>query len=158
MLRKNLALGRSLTGPKDKTIRLTFTFTSLPDRSGRNRGIRVRGGDELGTDRNQRVLPPTHSSAANERHLQSHPYSNQKLGNAIKVQRLLNSSRPSRGDPFPPVLVMEAAENHASHNLVVFGKGMFVVILQRWGYRGTFRNPRSEAQMRPPLVVMSNPL
>ena len=51
---------------------------------------------------------------------------------------LLNSSRPSRGDPFPPVLVMEAAENHASHNLAVLGKGMFVLILQRWEYRGTF--------------------
>ncbi len=99
--------------------------------------------------------------AANERHLQSRPYSNQKLGrrgDAIKVQRLLNSSRPSRGDSFPPVLVMEAAENHASHNLAVLGKGMFVVILQRWEYRGTFRNPRSEAQMRALLVVMSNPL
>jgi len=43
-------------------------------------------------------------------------------GDAIKVQRLLNSSRPSRGDSFPPVLVMEAAENHASHNLAVLGK------------------------------------
>ncbi len=85
--------------------------------------------------------------AANERHLQSRPYSNQKLGRRDqKVQRLLNSSRPSRGDSFPPVLVMEAAENHASHNLAVLGKGMFVVILQRWEYRGTFRNPRSEAQ------------
>jgi hypothetical protein len=26
--------------------------------------------------------------------------------------------------------VMQAAENHASHNLAVLGKGMFVVILQ----------------------------
>jgi hypothetical protein len=77
---------------------------------------------------------------------------------AIKAQCPLSSSRPSRGDPFPPVFVMEAAENHASHNLAVMGKGMFVVILQRWEYRGTFRNPRSEAQMRAPLVVMSNPL
>ena len=51
---------------------------------------------------------------------------------------------------------MEAAENHASHNLAVLGKGIFVVILQRWEYRGTFRNPRSEAQIRAPLVVMSN--
>ena len=38
-------------------------------------------------------------------------------GGAIKVHRLLNSSWPSRGDPFPPALVMEAAENHASHTL-----------------------------------------
>jgi hypothetical protein len=96
--------------------------------------------------------------AANEKHLQSRPYSNQILGRAIKVQRLLNSSWPSRGDLFPLVLVMESAENHASHNLAVLGKGMFVVILQRWEYRGTFRNPRSEAQMRAPLVVISNPL
>jgi hypothetical protein len=50
---------------------------------------------------------------------------------AIKVQRLLNSSCPSRGDPFPPVFVMEAAENRASQNLAVLGKGMFGVILQR---------------------------
>jgi hypothetical protein len=68
------------------------------------------------------------------------------------VQRLLNSSCPSRGDLFPPVLVMEAAENHASHNLAVLGKAMFVLILQRWEYRGTFRNPgdgRKEARPRP---------
>ena len=74
------------------------------------------------------------------------------------MQRLLNSSCPSRGDPFPPVFVMEIAENCASPNLAVLGQGMSVVILQRWEYRGTFRNPRSEAQMRAPLVVMSNPL
>jgi hypothetical protein len=40
----------------------------------------------------------------------------------------------------PPVLVMEAAENHASRNLAVLGKGMFVVILHRWEYRGTFNS------------------
>ena len=96
--------------------------------------------------------------AANERHLQSRPYSNQNWGDATKVQRLLNSSWPSRGDPFPPVLVMETAENRASHDLAVSGEGMSVVILQRWEYRGTSRNPRSKAQMRAPLVVMSNPL
>ena len=69
--------------------------------------------------------------AANERHLQSRPNSNQKLGRPIKVQRLLNSSCPSRGDPLPPVLVMEAAENFASRDLAVLGPGMFVVISQR---------------------------
>ena len=42
-------------------------------------------------------------------------------GDAIKVQHLLNSSCPSRGDPFPPVLVMEAAENHASHKHLLLG-------------------------------------
>src|SRR5207248_11104495 len=65
-------------------------------------------------------------------------------GDAIKVQRLLNSSRPSCGDSFPPVFVMEAAENHASHNLAVLGKGMFVVILQSLEYRGMYSNPRSD--------------
>ena len=96
--------------------------------------------------------------AANERHLQSRPYSNQKLGrrdqSAVSSELFLSS----RGDPFPPVLVMEAAENHASHNLAVLGKGMFVVILQRWEYRGTFGNPRSEAQMRASLVAVHHPL
>lgn len=52
-------------------------------------------------------------------------------GNAIKAQRLLNSSGPSRGDPFPPVFVMETAENCASHDLAVWGEGMPVVTLQR---------------------------
>ena len=59
--------------------------------------------------------------AANERHLQSRPYSNQKLGRRDQVQRLLNSSRPSRGDPFPPVFVMEAAENRTSRDVAVLG-------------------------------------
>jgi hypothetical protein len=44
--------------------------------------------------------------AANERRLQSRPSATRNWGDAIKVQRLLNSSRPSRGDSFPPVLVM----------------------------------------------------
>jgi hypothetical protein len=63
---------------------------------------------QIGTNE---FLPQLIRLAANERHLQYRPYS---WGDAIKVQRLLNSSCPSRGDPFPPVLVMEAAENHAS--------------------------------------------
>ena len=33
---------------------------------------------------------------------------------------------------------METAENRASRNLAVLGKGIFVVILQRWEYRGTW--------------------
>ena len=96
--------------------------------------------------------------AANESTYSPARTATRNWGDAIKVQRLLTSSCTSRGDPFPPVPVMEAAENHASPNLAVLGKGMFVVILQRWEYRGTFRNPRSEAQMRAPLVVMRNPL
>jgi hypothetical protein len=106
-----------------------------------------RGGDELGTDGNQEFFPQLIRLAANERHSPART-ATRNWGDAIKAQRLLNSSWPSRGDPFPPVLVMEAAEHHASHNLAVLGKGMFVVTLQRWEYRGTFRNPRSEAQMR----------
>jgi len=47
------------------------------------------------------------------------------------VQRLLNSSRPSRGDSLPPVLVMEAAENRASRDFAALGEGMSVVTLQR---------------------------
>jgi hypothetical protein len=66
--------------------------------------------------------------AANERHLQPARTATRNWGDAIKVQRLLNSSCPSRGDPFPPVLVMDTAENHASHNLAILGKGMFVEI------------------------------
>ena len=124
VLRKNLALARSLTGPRDKTIRLTFIQTSLPERSGRNRGIRVRGGDELGQIGTNEFFPQLIRLAANEKHLQSRPYSNQILGRAIKVQRLLNSSWPSRGDLFPLVLVMESAENHASHNLAVLGRNV----------------------------------
>ena len=99
-------------------------------------------------------FPPTHSSRCKRKAPTVPPVQQPEIGgDAIKVQRLLNSSWPSRGDPFPPVLVMETAENHASHNLAILGKGMFVVILQRRGYRGTFGNPRSEAQMRAPLVV-----
>ena len=50
-------------------------------------------------------------------------------GDAIKAQRLLRSS--SRGEPFPAVFVMEAAENHANCELAVLGEGMSAVTLQR---------------------------
>jgi hypothetical protein len=70
----------------------------------------------------------------------------------------MSSSRPSRGDPFPPVFVMEAAENRASRDVAVLGEGMSIVTLPRRAYRRRFRNPRSEAQMGAPLVVMSHPL
>ena len=53
---------------------------------------------------------------------------------------------------------MEAAENRASHDLAVLGERMPVTALQRWEYRGSFRNPRSEAQMGATLIVMRNPL
>jgi len=52
--------------------------------------------------------------AANERHLQSRTYSNQKLGRRDQ-SALISETCPSRGDPLPLVFVMEAAENHASH-------------------------------------------
>jgi hypothetical protein len=53
---------------------------------------------------------------------------------------------------------MEAAENCASRDLAVLGEGMSIVTLPRQEYRRRFRNPRSEAQMGAPLVVMSHPL
>jgi hypothetical protein len=68
---------------------------------------------------------------------------------AIKAQRLLNSSWPSRGDSFPPVLVMEAAEDRASRDVAVLSEGMSIVTFPRQEYRRRFRNPRSEAQMGP---------
>lgn len=52
-------------------------------------------------------------------------------GDAIKAQCPPSSSRPSRGDPFPPVFVMEAAENRASRDLAVLGEGMSIVTLHR---------------------------
>jgi hypothetical protein len=120
-----------------------------------------RGGDEqmnlvqIGTNA---FFPQLIRLAANERHLQSRPYSNQKLGrrdqNAASSELFLAFTPRS----FPTGTRDGAAENHASHNLAVLRKGMFAVILQRWEYRGTFRNPRPEAQMRAPLVVMSSPL
>jgi hypothetical protein len=95
--------------------------------------------------------------AANERHLQSRPYSNQKLGRrdqSAASSRLLNSSCPSRGDLFPPILVMEAAENHASHNLAVLvirteiGREVSAVILRR-------RPPQRDKPGDMPLTLMT---
>src|SRR5215472_15648897 len=77
---------------------------------------------------------------------------------AIKAQCPLSSSRPSRGDPFPAVFVMEAAENRARRDPAVLGEGMSIVTLPRQEGRRRFRNPWSEAQMGAPLVVMSHPL
>src|SRR6266480_5935820 len=103
-------------------MRLTFIYPSLPDRSGRNRGIRVRGGDELGTDRNQRVLPPTYSSRCKRKAPTVPPVQQPEIGETRSKCSVISETCPSRGDSFPPVLVMEAAENHASHNLAVLGK------------------------------------
>ena len=64
----------------------------------------------------------------------------------------------SRGDPFRPVFVMEAAENRASHDLAILGEGMSIVTLPRQEYGPRFRNPRSKAQMGAPLVVVHHPL
>ncbi len=83
----------------------------------------------------------------------SHPYSQQKLGRRKQSGASTELFLSLRRDPFSPVLVMETAEHCASHDLAVLGEGMSVVTLQRQEYRGTFRNPRSKAQMRAPLVV-----
>ena len=69
-----------------------------------------------------------------------------------------DSSLLSRGDSFPPVFVMEAAENCASRDVAVLNEGMSIVTLPRQEYRGRFRNPRSEAQMGAALVVVRHPL
>ena len=46
-------------------------------------------------------------------------------------RRKRKAPRPSRGDPIPPVFVMEAAENRASRDLAVLGEGMSIVTLHR---------------------------
>jgi hypothetical protein len=61
-------------------IRLTFMYARLCMRcslrgAGRNRWTRARGRDELGTDRNQRILPPTPLVSI----LANHPLSHRKL-------------------------------------------------------------------------------
>jgi hypothetical protein len=52
-------------------------------------------------------------------------------GGAIKAECALSSSFPLRRDPFPPVCVVESAENCAGHDLAVLGEGMSVVTLQQ---------------------------
>jgi len=53
---------------------------------------------------------------------------------------------------------MEAAENRPSRELAIRSQGMPVVTLRREEYLCGFRNPRSQTQMRAPLVVVSDPL
>ena len=55
-------------------------------------------------------------------------------GDAIKAQCPLSSYRPSRGDPFPAVFVMEAAENRVSHDLAVLDEGMSILTLDPLGF------------------------
>jgi hypothetical protein len=52
-------------------------------------------------------------------------------GDASKAECPLSSSFPLRRDPFPPVFVMETAENCTSHDLAVLAEGMSVMTLQR---------------------------
>jgi hypothetical protein len=89
--------------------------------------------------------------AANARHLQSRPHSNQKLGrrdqSAASSELFLSFTLRSF-----PTGTRDGAENHASHNLAVLGKGMFVG-------SGNGKNDRSEslreaaARSRSPLDV-----
>jgi hypothetical protein len=73
--------------------------------------------------------------AANERHLQSHPNRHQKLGR--RNQSAVSSElTPSRGDPFPPVFVMEAAENRASLDLEVLGRNFVLSRFPRFPSTG----------------------
>jgi hypothetical protein len=62
-----------------QTIRLTFIHASLPDTSGRRRWIRVVVEMNLVQTGTNEFFPQLIRLAANERHLQSRPYSNQKL-------------------------------------------------------------------------------
>ena len=106
--------------------------------------------DNLGQIGTKEFLPQPVRLAASETRLCT---GIRNRGDAIKAQCPLSSSRPSRGDPFPPVFVMEAAENRASRDLAVLGEEMSIVTLPRQEYRRRFRNPRSEAQMGTPFVV-----
>ena len=83
---------------------------------------------QIGTDE---FFPQLVRLAASKRRRRSRPYSHQKLGDAIKAQCPLSSSLLSRGDSFPSVFVMEAAENRASNDLAVLGEGVSVLTLQR---------------------------
>ena len=53
---------------------------------------------------------------------------------------------------------MESAEDRASRDLAALGEGMSIVTFPRQEYRRRFRNPRSEAQMGAPLIVVRHPL
>ena len=64
-------------------------------------------------------------------HRQFHPYRHQRLGRRNQAECSLSSSFPLRRDPFPPVFVMEAAENRVSQDLAVLGEGMPALTLQR---------------------------
>lgn len=58
---------------------------------------------------------------ANEGHRQSHSYSHQKLGRRKQSGVFAELLFPLRRDPFPPVFVMETAENCASPDLAAVG-------------------------------------
>ena len=58
---------------------------------------------------------------ANERHWRSHSYSHQKLGRRKQSGVSTELFLPLRRDPFPPVFVMETAENCASSDLAAVG-------------------------------------
>jgi hypothetical protein len=81
--------------------------------------------------RTNEFFPQFVSLVASEGHRQSRPHSYQKLGRRDQSAVPSDLSRPSRSDPFPPVFVMESAENHASFDLAVLGQGMSLLTLQR---------------------------
>jgi hypothetical protein len=87
--------------------------------------------ENLGQIGTNEFLPQPVRLAASERHRPSRLYRYRNWRDAIKAKCPLSSSRPSRGDPFPPVFVMEAAEHCASRDLAVSGEGMSVATLQR---------------------------
>lgn len=53
---------------------------------------------------------------------------------------------------------MESPENRPNRNLAIFPQGMSVAISWQKNDLGGFRNPRSQTQVRAPLIVVSDPL
>jgi hypothetical protein len=110
VVRDNSVRLQSLTDTRGKPSAYPLYIHCRLTGTARNRWTRASGIDKLGAEMDQRVLPPARRLAVGNR--QSRPYCRQKLGDAIKAQCPLSFSRPSRGDPLPPVFVMEAAIVH----------------------------------------------
>ena len=53
---------------------------------------------------------------------------------------------------------MESPENRSNRNLAISPHGMSVAISWQKNDLGGFRNPRSQTQVRAPLIVVSDPL
>jgi hypothetical protein len=126
VVRDNSVRLQSLTDTRGKPSAYPLYIHCRLTGTARNRWTRASGIDKLGAEMDQRVLPPARRLAVGNR--QSRPYCRQKLGDAIKAQCPLSFSRPSRGDPLPPVFLMEAAVVH--HPLCQDSAQMFLAQLR----------------------------